>query len=382
MATIDITAFREREAAGLITARTHPTHDLIIWNYTAQCIWDRAWDEVTIQARGLITTPDGEIVARPFRKFFNYGEPGWEDFPNEPFTVTSKEDGSLGILYFVDSVSHIATRGSFTSEQAQKATAMLRDKYADFAFERHYTYLFEIVYPANRVVLDYGDREDLILIAVIHTETGEEVDIHNPIWVKGWPFPLVQRYDGIADVDELLAMDGANKEGFVLRFESGLRLKVKYEEYKRIHAIITRTSSRTVWQHLKEDRSLAELLDRVPDEFTEWVRAQSRELGNTYGRLYRRTQEAYKEVIAQARIVPPVPLGQDITYHEVEKLSRAMKAHVKTEIHRRYPDLEYFILILYGDNANDKKRVLHDAIWDSLYPAYSRPFMERSEDVA
>src|SRR5579859_3560198 len=89
---IDLAAFREREAQGLISARSHPTHDLIIWNYTTQCQYQRAWDEVTMQARGLITRADGTIIGRSFPKFFNYGEREIE-IPLEPFKVTEKADG-------------------------------------------------------------------------------------------------------------------------------------------------------------------------------------------------------------------------------------------------------------------------------------------------
>jgi len=159
IAAIDIAAFREREAQGLITARAHPSEDLIIWNYTPQCQYAGAWDEVTLQARGLITKSDGTIVARAFRKFFNY-EQHHGDLPLEPFKVTEKLDGSLGILFFINDTPQIATRGSFTSDQALRATKILHERYKDFfphlLATSHYTYLFEIVYPGNRVVVDYG----------------------------------------------------------------------------------------------------------------------------------------------------------------------------------------------------------------------------------
>ena len=98
MALIDLESFREHERQGLITCREHPTGKLLIWNYTTRCQYEHAWDEVTIQARGLITTTDGTIVARSFNKFFNLDQ-HQGDLPLEPFTVTAKEDGSLGILF-------------------------------------------------------------------------------------------------------------------------------------------------------------------------------------------------------------------------------------------------------------------------------------------
>ena len=192
MATIDIELFREHESQGLITCRSHPTEDLVIWNYTPKCTYAQAWDDVTIQSRGLITKLDGTIVSRPFPKFWNLEEDK-VSIPLEPFKVTTKEDGSLGVLYFIDDTPYIATRGSFISEQAIRGTEILHQKYKDFHFKKQYTYLFEIVYPQNRIVVDYGDTEDLILLAIIHTETGEEFQHTQPLPTREYvAFPCCQ----------------------------------------------------------------------------------------------------------------------------------------------------------------------------------------------
>ncbi len=144
MATIDIGAFREREVQGLITCRSHPTHDLLIWNYTPQCQFQQAWDEITMQSRGLITTSTGTIVARPFKKFFNLEEQQ-ESLPDEPFEVYEKYDGSLGIVFFYGDRWQIATRGSFESEQAKEGKKIL-DTLDTSTLDKEYTYLFEIIY--------------------------------------------------------------------------------------------------------------------------------------------------------------------------------------------------------------------------------------------
>src|SRR5690606_23624256 len=86
-----------------------------------------------------------------------------------------KIDGSLGIQYRLpDGRQAIATRGSFTSDQALHATKRLREAGwdimpHDFAF----TWLWEIVYPGNRVVVDYGDRDELVYLGAVGIEHGE-----------------------------------------------------------------------------------------------------------------------------------------------------------------------------------------------------------------
>ena len=87
---------------GLLHKQTHPTLDLTIWNYSPKVQYERLWDEITLQCRGLVTNSKGVIVARPFKKFFNYEEYRPEDIPNEDYVVYEKMDGSLGILFYYE----------------------------------------------------------------------------------------------------------------------------------------------------------------------------------------------------------------------------------------------------------------------------------------
>jgi RNA ligase len=130
---------------GWLIKQTHPTLDLTIWNYSPRVQYERQWDVITTQCRGLVTNSKGEIVARPFKKFFNYEEHKPEDLPNEEFVVYEKMDGSLGILFYYENEWILASRGSFTSEQSIKGTEMLK-KYPLEKLDRNNTYLFEIIY--------------------------------------------------------------------------------------------------------------------------------------------------------------------------------------------------------------------------------------------
>ena len=288
---------------GYLTCRPHPTADLVIWNYTPRCQFDRYWTPETMMCRGLITKSDGSVIARSFPKFFNYEEHQGA-IPLEPFKVTEKMDGSLGILYFVDGKPYLATRGSFTSEQAERATRILYERYADFIpviqAWPYYTLLFEIIYPQNRIVIDYGDMEDLVLLTIIFTETGEEEDIHNPHWVKMWPFPVVRHYDGIKDIAALREREEANKEGFVIHFESGLRLKMKFAEYVRLHRLLTGINAKTIWELLRFNQPFDDMLSRVPDEFYAWVTQTRDGLINQFKVI----EEGGRRVYAQVKDLP------------------------------------------------------------------------------
>lgn len=296
MAQIDIEAFREREAQHLISCHTHREANLLIWNYTARCQYQAAWDDVTMQARGLITRPDGTIVARPFRKFRNLDEhlALGLPLPTEPFEVTEKMDGSLGILYWLDGMPAIATRGSFHGTQARHATDVFRARYAHHEYDPEVTLLFEIVYPENRIVVDYGALDDLVLLAAIETETGREL----PLAGKEWQFPIVQHYDGITNLRDLTRRDESNREGFVVRFESGLRLKLKFGEYKRLHKLLTGITARDIWEMLATSTNFEAILERVPDEFYQWVTATRQDFLTRYAAIETASRACYEHAAA------------------------------------------------------------------------------------
>ena len=77
---------------GLLSKQTHPIHDLTIWNYSPKVQYDKLWDDITIQCRGLVTNSNGDIIARPFKKFFNYEEVSIHDTPDEEFEIFEKMD--------------------------------------------------------------------------------------------------------------------------------------------------------------------------------------------------------------------------------------------------------------------------------------------------
>ena len=255
-------------AEGWLRSQRHPEADLWIYNYTEKTQFEKHWTPETLACRGLILDADGEIVARPFPKFFNHGDPLAGELPMEPFTAREKIDGSLGILYRLDGVPAIATRGSFVSEQAIQGTAMLWDYELEVAEGQ--TPLFEIVYPQNRIVVDYGERRELVLLAVLDNHTGEES-------AAAWSGPIAQIWD-TTGIDELLAQDRPNAEGYVLTFASGLRVKIKHAEYVRLHRIITGVNSRHIWDALRQGDDVDVLLDGVPDEIHQWISETRRTL--------------------------------------------------------------------------------------------------------
>lgn len=277
MTTIDFDSIERAIADGYINRRAHPTCPFVIYNYSQKAQFEWHWTPETKLCRGLICDVHNNVMARPFEKFFSYEQLAG-DVPDEPFVAYDKMDGSLGILYWIGDNPHIATRGSFDSPQAIHATKVLQERYGDIQLDRSKTYLFEIIFPDNRVVVDYGQMDDIVLIAIIDTETGLDC----PLEDIGFPVVDTVPKKSLADV---LSTQLSHLEGFVLRFESGQRVKFKFDEYKRLHKLLTGIGEKHVWDILRTTGDLSELIERVPDEFFQWVRETENDLRGAFAHI-------------------------------------------------------------------------------------------------
>lgn len=265
----------------MITIRTHDGHPLSIYNYSDLAQYANLWNEVTMNCRGLIVNQEtGEILARPWKKFFNLGDAkaphiGFDDLVE----VTDKMDGSLGILYVHDDKPSISTRGSFHSTQAGWATKQIRKiaEYLNLSAASKYTFLFEIIYPTNRIVVDYGKFEGLVLLGCVDIETGWAYGPEAAAALLEWSGIIteVMPYKSINDV--LAADDRENTEGYVIRRGSHM-VKWKRPDYVELHRLISNLSEKSVWSGLAGRKTVEQLIEGLPDEFHGFVRETSAKL--------------------------------------------------------------------------------------------------------
>ncbi len=291
---IDRKRLAELVKGGVVVEKAHKTLPLRLYNYAAKCQYERLWCDTSLQCRGLIFHGD-EVVARPFRKFFNDTEHPPEEVPwHLPCEITEKLDGSLLIVFHFDGQWIAATRGSFESEQAGRGLAILAARYGLNALLPHVTYLFEVIYPGNRIVVDYGDREDVVLIGMFETKSGEEV----PLDAAPSGLNVVRRLPSTANSADLRSVIRDEDEGYVVRFANGFRVKVKGERYMQLHRILSCISSRMVWEHLSSGSSFDDVLGVVPDEFSKWVIRERDEQYAAFNAIMVRTCEAVSVVRA------------------------------------------------------------------------------------
>jgi RNA ligase len=196
----------------------------------------------------------------------------------------------LGIFFYYEGGWVMATRGSFTSDQAVKGYEMMFNY--DFAnLHNDYTYLFEIIYDQNRIVVKYP-FEDLVLLGMINTKTGYEVNLYSEDTdvrlknlVSNVGLKVVKKYDGISDYSVLKSMVKNNEEGFIVKFSNGDRMKIKGEEYLRLHKIMTQVSTTSIWEVLSNGDDIESILKDVPDEFYKKVKTYMGELNYSHYRI-------------------------------------------------------------------------------------------------
>lgn len=339
----------------LIVANKHPEYDIWILNYSPKAQSKKFWDEYTISCRGLVIDIDGNILARPFRKFKNYEEyqPSEIDTEQE-FEVFEKMDGSLIILFYYQPRMQwiIASRGSFISEQAIEAQKMILPTTYD-KLDTDNTYLFEILYPENRIVVNYGDRRELVLLACIESKSGNEMFYDDLYGYYSKYFTVVKRYKfkNFSELVKYIKTNRENEEGVVVKMWNGFRFKMKFEEYCRLHGILTNVSNLTVWEHLMMNYNFDELLDRVPDEFYGWLKRTTNTLQSAFNDIER---QALKEFVRIYHI-------NEIT----DRRGFAMEA-LKSEYRS-------ILFKLYD------KRQYDEIIWKLVRPVYSKPFRDGFE---
>lgn len=366
---LDLNLLEAHLAHGYVRQQAHPTLPLVILNYTHAAQWDRAWDPITCQCRGLIVDDEGEVVARPWEKFFNYGEfdEGVLDL-DAPVTVRDKLDGSLGIMYpdpTQPSGYAIATRGSFTSEQALRGTELLQS-YLLYSAPGELpvtrwtpllgiTYLFEIIYPENRIVLDYDGRSELVLLGVVETDTG--MQDHGDVT---WPGPIAAFHSAKTMAEALAIEPRPNAEGIVVTYkDSGLMVKIKQEDYVALHRLVTGLNEKTVWEHAAAGGELAELLAPLPEEFHPWV------LG-VWGNL----QGAYRSIVMDARDEYGIVVGDLLVGGaSIDRKDFAERA-------KAYAPGPHLLFMLFDGKPID------EAVWKMVKPKGARSLVPTSEDTA
>lgn len=331
---IDPRELEDEISAGYINRRTHPEFPtLTTIGYSDKCQFDNHWTAATRACRGIIyDSVTLEVLARPFAKFFNYGQGDPEDYDLDApiLGAFDKFDGSLGIRYTrPDGRTAIATRGSFDSEQARHATALAWSLGWD-VLPSSITPLYEIIYPANRIVIDYGDRDELVFLGAVNTETGEYIA------------PADAQSAGLTLGEVLALPPRKNAEGFVIWLDPLRAVKLKQADYLELHRIVSSLSVKEVWRQLRAG-TFGGFAEALPDEFHAWARTTADKLLVTFATVHADATALHLTVLARVN---------------ADRKSQALWLKANTD-----PSLMGFVFSLLDG------RDISDNIWRAIEPS-------------
>ena len=356
---------------GIVRARPHPTLPLVILNYTPAAVTVKVWDETLSRCRGLVyDTETLQVVGLPMRKFWNFGDTGHgagkESLPEGLPKIYEKIDGSLGIGFFYQDEFIIATRGSFESDQAKWANGQVEKNFTKPStnFSKNYTYLFEIVAPGDRKVVNYP-FSGLVLLGAISLFSGREYPPEDVFeaereWMGWVRLPRQLPYE---ELEILRAKDLDNEEGFVATWYDGAktyRVKLKFETYCKFHKLYFQTSTLVIWDLTRVGKSVIMELQDADQALKDWAGKIASDIQRDHDSLRTAYTEAFRTVIALCNISEG-----DVIDRERRKLfAMYAKGYEKSSL-----------LFTLFDGRLDK---FEDMVWEFVKPV-SKQFFRKTE---
>ena len=356
-APFDLEALQKAAEDKRVTGQRHPDYPYTIFKYSQQTTFSKDWDDVTMASRGLIVDDDGQIIARPFPKFFNYSE---HNTPAElmtgPIVVAEKMDGSLGITFInPKGEMEISTAGGFQSPQAAWATNYYNENMkGKWNPDPKKTYLTEIVYPSNRIVVDYKNREDLVLLGAVDIKTGKSIPASE---VKEWKWNRAEEFKEMTSLDSVLtAPERSNHEGYIVHFtDTDTRVKFKHEEYLRHHRFATGINSRRIWEMLRDGEDMSTWTQNAPEEFEEYITTTRDKIQKDYDNHVKSVYSSFDSFISK--------IPKDLSPRDY---AAAVKA---TDL----PHKEHFFTLRNTGKLHEGA-VAKRNLWDKIKPDFEKSF--------
>lgn len=320
------------------------------------------------ECRGLIFDLDGNIMSRPFHKFFNVGEREETQAHNEvftqPFTLMEKMDGSMIRPLLVDGYLRLGTKMGITTVAMQAEEWLVAQDPALkewlLAYMAHdYTPLFEWISPDNQIVLDY-DNADLVLLAVRCNLTGRYLNLFEGAAGIKSPFTVVSQYGSIElDLKDYIdiAREQENREGDIIRFADGHMVKIKNDWYVRIHKCMDR---------IRFDRNIVDLIineevDDIVPLLPEKEIAKVRDFEIRFWDAFKHTEECLMLLFLEAKM----NYGEDrkrIALEFIPTLENKMDAPIIFKMLDGV-DLREFMLKIVRDSVSNNTKWDKTAEW-------------------
>lgn len=203
-------------------------------------------NDIVKECRGIILDKNNlKVVCFPFIKFFNVDEPNADNIDWNSARVQEKIDGSIMKLWYYNEKWHLSTNGCINADNAE--LSFKTDKYKTFSdlfwdvfdkrtldrLNKNYTYMFELVSPYNRVVVEYK-KLDLYYIGTRDNITMEELEEN--IGIKK---PIQYKLNNEEEVKRAASELKLDHEGYVVVDKYYHRVKIKSPLYVKAHYMVS-----------------------------------------------------------------------------------------------------------------------------------------------
>lgn len=238
-------------------------HHIHSFNFSKQAFYNKIWDEMTTQARGLfIDTKNNKIIARSYNKFFNVNErkeTSLEELEKRlsfPIHFYVKYNGFLGILSVNNNELFFASKSTNVGDYVEYFKHIFYQSFDDLQINEiknklikdNITFVFEIIDPINDPhIIKYANHKIVLLDGIKNDIEFSKLSFDDlKEFASTIRIELKEQSYIVNDVDEFKKIysqitnpsykyNENDIEGFVIEDQNNFMVKIKtnyYNEWK------------------------------------------------------------------------------------------------------------------------------------------------------
>jgi len=256
---------------------------LAMLHYMDSCQYEDKWSEFSLFSRGLLLDlTNKKVLHWGYSKFFNMNQRPETNYnilkDKGPFEVSEKIDGSMILVMQNPNTGkfHCHTKGSLDSPHGLYATSIIPERVQDQKLIEKYSLIFELVAKQFQIVVNYtrkGYKEGLYLTGAREKATNRLLTYAEVTELaKDLDLPCIKTYS-FESLDHLIEESqnlGILDEGFVLRWEPELLVKIKGPKYLEMHRFISNLSDKNLLEAAANGKD-KELISLCPEEYRDEI---------------------------------------------------------------------------------------------------------------
>lgn len=315
--------------------------------------WSK-YDQMYRECRSVVLDKKNEcLVLAPFRKFFNVNEMEETSERNvrkmienaKCVEISDKMDGSMQSARYYNGEIVLAGTQALDPEMSFRVTigySLLEDNYKNMLMENpDWTFIFELICKEDQHVVVYNeDDRGLYMIGMRNVLTGKEA-IYDEVITTANHYGVrhTKVFDKTFDLvfNSLDEKSSDEAEGFVINID-GYKVKLKYNDYVKIHHMLSKMVSSNTIIRCVEDGSWDDVRAKMPEAYRADADIVAADVKAYIKMMNARIDRLFKDVV------------RNYEKSEDERIDRKNFA-IYVNQHHRY-DSGYLIAKYFGNENN------------------------------